>query len=156
MKVYSLSQLQKLPVTLDDAWNYFATPLNLPEIIPSYLDFTMLEDHGLEKMYAGQIIQYRLRPILRIPMYWVTEITVVQEKKYFVDEQRYGPYALWHHAHFFKEIPGGVEMRDLVHYKLPLGILGKCMHAIVVRKQLQGIFEYRREVLEKKFGKISR
>jgi ligand-binding SRPBCC domain-containing protein len=155
MKVYTLSQLQKLPVSLDEAWDYFSSPLNLPDIIPGYLHFEILGDYGSEKMYTGQIIQYRLKPIFQVPVYWVTEITAVQDKKYFIDEQRYGPYGFWHHQHFFREIPGGVEMKDIVHYKLPFGILGKLMHEIIVKKQLQGIFQYRREVLKKKFGEMS-
>jgi len=112
----------------------------------------MLGDYGSQKMYAGQIIQYRLKPLLQIPGLLGDRNYSRRREEYFVDEQRYGPYSFWHHEHFFKEISGGVEMNDIVHYKLPFGILGKFMHAILVGRQLQGIFEYRKEVLEKRFG----
>ncbi|MCG7858958.1 SRPBCC family protein, partial [Flavihumibacter sediminis] len=95
------------------------------------------------KMYPGQIIEYTVKPLFGIPLYWMTEITHVEEGKYFVDEQRFGPYSLWHHQHHFREVPGGVEMTDIVHYKIPLWILGDIANALFVRKQLQGIFDYR-------------
>lgn len=105
-----------------------------------------------EKMYAGQVISYIVKPVAGIPMRWITEITHVNEPNYFVDEQRSGPYAFWHHKHFLKEIPGGVEMRDLIHYTLPLGPLGWIANNLFVKKQLQDIFLYRKMVLEELFG----
>lgn len=104
-------------------------------------------------MYAGQIITYRVSPVLGIPLFWMTEITHVREGEYFVDEQRKGPYAMWHHQHFFKPIPGGVEMTDIVNYELPLGILGDIAHLLFVKKQVEGIFEYRVKALEDRFGR---
>ncbi|MCW3113213.1 MAG: hypothetical protein JWR18_1609 [Segetibacter sp.] len=104
-------------------------------------------------MYAGQIIEYTVKPILGIPLYWMTEITHVDEGKYFVDEQRFGPYSLWHHQHHFKEVSGGVEMTDLVHYKLPFWILGDLANALFVSKQLREIFDFRYKTVEEKFGK---
>ena len=106
------------------------------------------------KMYAGQIIHYNVTPILGIKMQWVTEITHVEPLKFFVDEQRYGPYSFWHHKHFIKEIEGGVEMEDIVHYKLPMGILGQLAHPIVVKPKLQKIFEFRRAKLIELFGEL--
>lgn len=119
------------------------------------MNFEVLSNSNSDKMYPGQIITYYVRPLLNIKLFWMTEITHVQENKYFVDEQRFGPYALWHHSHFFKEVPGGVEMRDQVYYKLPFGFLGNLVHALFVKKQLTGIFSYRRQVLEKRFGKLN-
>lgn len=104
------------------------------------------------RMFAGQLIQYTIRPILGIPTKWVTEITHVENGRYFVDEQRFGPYALWHHKHFFSEIPGGVEMEDIVDYKMPLGILGQLVHPILVQPKLAEIFEFRRQKLSALFG----
>ncbi len=104
-------------------------------------------------MYAGQVITYKVKPLLRIPMFWMTEITHVEEAKYFVDEQRFGPYALWHHQHHFKEVQGGVEMLDIIHYKLPFGPLGSLVNFLFVRKQLKGIFDYRFRYLEDHFGR---
>jgi ligand-binding SRPBCC domain-containing protein len=154
MGSYSLKKVQRLPISLDEAWDFFSSPRNLKEITPAYMGFTILSNSDSEKMYAGQIITYKVRPVLGIPLFWMTEITHVEDKKYFVDEQRFGPYALWHHAHFFKAIEGGVEMTDLVNYKLPLGFLGNIAHAVFAKKQLEGIFDYRVKVLDEKFGKM--
>ena len=105
-------------------------------------------------MFPGQIIEYIVTPVLGIKTKWVTEITHVQESKYFVDEQRFGPYALWHHKHFVKEIEGGVEMEDIVHYKLPLGFIGELAHPFLVKPKLDEIFSYRTKKLEELFGKM--
>jgi ligand-binding SRPBCC domain-containing protein len=116
--------------------------------------FKVLSDPAfLKKMYTGQVITYTVQPILSIPLFWMTEITHVQDKEFFVDEQRVGPYALWHHQHHFKSIDGGVEMTDLVHYQLPLGFLGDVAHWLFVKKQLTGVFDYRWKKLEEIFGK---
>ena len=154
MSHYVLKRIQKLPITLEQAWDYFSSPNNLAEITPSYMGFEVLSNSESEKMYPGQIITYYVKPVMGIKIFWMTEITHVAHQQYFVDEQRFGPYALWHHTHFFKAIPGGVEMRDQVHYKLPFGFLGAIAHALFVKKQLEGIFAYRNEVMEKKFGKF--
>jgi hypothetical protein len=103
-------------------------------------------------MYAGQIIEYTVKPLLGIPLYWMTEITHVQEGAYFVDEQRFGPYIMWHHQHHFKEVTGGVMMTDIVHYKIPLGFLGDIAHWLFVKKQLQGIFDFRFKAVIDKWG----
>ncbi|HRF27457.1 MAG TPA: SRPBCC family protein, partial [Ferruginibacter sp.] len=98
------------------------------------------------------IIEYKVSPVLDIPLYWMTEIKHVEDQKFFVDEQRFGPYALWHHQHHFKSIPGGVEMTDIVHYKIPFWVLGDLAHTLFVRNQLKKIFDYRFEQVEKIFG----
>jgi ligand-binding SRPBCC domain-containing protein len=152
MSSYSLKTVQKLPLTLEQAWDFFSSPHNLKEITPAEMDFTILSDSGATKMYAGQIITYKVKPMLGIPVFWMTEITHVKDHDYFIDEQRFGPYALWHHSHFFKAIPGGVEMTDLVHYKLPLGFLGRFGHWLFIKKKLHNIFKHRYTALEQKFG----
>jgi ligand-binding SRPBCC domain-containing protein len=151
MGSYTLKRTQRLPIDLDQAWDFFSSPHNLQDITPAYMNFQILSDQ--ERMYAGQIIRYHVSPILGIPLFWMTEITHVKDKQYFVDEQRFGPYALWHHKHFFKAIPGGIEMTDLLDYKLPLGFLGNIAHALFVRRQIESIFEYRNKVLTERFGK---
>ncbi len=151
MKIYTLKSKQKLPITLDQAWDFFSDPMNLNTITPDDMGFKTLSGAD-RKMYPGQVIQYIVTPLLGIPMKWVTEITHVIDKEYFVDEQRFGPYALWHHKHFFKEIPGGVEMEDIVDYKLPMGILGELMHPVLVRPRLEQIFAYRTKKLVELFG----
>jgi ligand-binding SRPBCC domain-containing protein len=103
-------------------------------------------------MYPGQIIEYKVRPLLQIPVYWMTEITHVEDKQFFVDEQRFGPYSLWHHQHHFLTVPGGVEMTDIVHYKIPFWFLGDLANRLMIRKKLKEIFEYRFKAVEEKFG----
>ncbi len=103
-------------------------------------------------MYAGQLIEYRVAPVLGIPLYWMTEITHVVEGKYFIDEQRFGPYTLWHHQHHFRAVDGGVEMTDLIHYKIPLGIIGRVANMLFVRQKLNDIFNYRYEKVKELFG----
>ena len=152
MSSYTLKTVQRLPISLDEAWEFFSSPRNLKEITPAYMNFRVLTNSDSEKMFAGQIITYKVSPLLGIPMFWMTEITHVKDREYFIDEQRFGPYALWHHKHFFKEIPGGVEMTDFLDYKLPLGILGNIAHALFVKKQIASIFEYRYKILEERFG----
>jgi ligand-binding SRPBCC domain-containing protein len=151
MKIYTLKSKQKLPITLEQAWDFFSDPMNLNTITPDDMGFKTLSGAD-RKMYPGQVIQYIVTPLLGIPMKWVTEITHVIDKEYFVDEQRFGPYALWHHKHFFKEIPGGVEMEDIVDYKLPMGVLGELMHPVLVRPRLEQIFAYRTKKLVELFG----
>jgi ligand-binding SRPBCC domain-containing protein len=143
-----------MPVSLAQAWDFFSSPANLQTITPPYMGFTIISQHHGDKMYPGQIIEYKVKPLLGIPLYWMTEITHVQEERFFVDEQRFGPYSLWHHQHHFKAIEGGVEMTDIVHYKLPLWWLGDLANALFVKKQLAGIFEYRKKKVEEMFGKF--
>ncbi len=153
MKIYTFHAKQNLPITLDQAWEFMSNPKNLKVITPDYMGFKTLS--GDEKaMFSGQIIQYTVTPVLGIPTKWVTEITHMVEKHYFVDEQRFGPYALWHHKHFLKEIPGGVEMEDIIDYKIPLGILGQMVHPILVKPKLNEIFDYRRNKLIELFGEF--
>jgi len=153
--VYRLKKIQNLPITIKEAWNFFSNPSNLKEITPSYMGFKILE--GADKdMFPGQIIKYIVKPLFGIPLRWVTEITHVERESYFVDEQRYGPYKLWHHKHFFKKIKDGVEMIDIVDYRLPFGILGRMAHPLFIKKKLNQIFDYRYKVLENKFGIINK
>jgi ligand-binding SRPBCC domain-containing protein len=152
-KVYSLKTIQTIPVSLTQAWDFFSSPANLQAITPSNMGFNIISKHHGDKMYAGQIIEYKVSPVLGIPIYWMTEITHVEDKKHFIDEQRFGPYSLWHHQHHFKEVPGGTEMTDIVHYKLPFWFLGDVAHSLFVKKQLQHIFDYRFKKVEEIFGK---
>ena len=153
MKIYTLHTKQNLPISIETAWEFLSSPKNLKIITPDYMGFKTLSGDEKE-MFAGQIIQYIVTPVLGIPMKWVTEITHVVYKKYFVDEQRFGPYALWHHKHFLKEIPGGVEMEDIVDYKVPMGILGQMAHPFLVKPKLKEIFDYRRAKLIELFGEF--
>lgn len=151
MKIYSLHTVQKLPIKMNEAWDFLSDPKNLKTITPDYMGFDILSGAD-RKMYPGQIIQYIVTPVAGIPTKWVTEITHVKEGEYFVDEQRFGPYALWHHKHFIKPIANGVEMEDIVDYKLPFGILGRLAHPILVKPKLKEIFDYRFKKLIELFG----
>ncbi len=153
MKIYQLHKILKLPISIDVAWDFLSSPKNLKTITPDYMSFDILSKID-KPMYAGQIIQYIVTPVLGIKTKWVTEITHVVDKHYFVDEQRFGPYTLWHHKHFIKEIKGGVEMEDIIDYKVPFGILGQLVHPILVKPKLDEIFNYRQEKLIEIFGKF--
>lgn len=155
MKIYTLHTRQRLPISLEKAWEFFSRPANLKTITPDYMGFDIIS--GADRpMYPGQIIQYTVSPVAGIKTRWVTEITHVRDKAYFVDEQRFGPYALWHHKHFLKEIPGGVEMEDIVDYKLPFGLLGQWIHPILIAPKLKEIFAYRQKKLVELFGEFNK
>lgn len=153
MKLYKIHSKQKLPITKEEAWAFLSDPKNLKVITPPYMGF-IIKSGSDRPMYAGQLIEYTVTPLFGIKTSWVTEITQVKTNDYFIDEQRFGPYSLWHHQHFIHEIEGGVEMEDIVHYKLPLGFLGEWAHPFLVQLKLDEIFEYRKHALEKRFGKL--
>lgn len=154
-RIYSLKVVQIIPTTLSIAWDFFSKPDNLKEITPVYMGFAIRSKHRGDRMYAGQLIENTVKPILGIPLYWMTEITHVEEGKYFIDEQRYGPYSFWHHQHHFKVVEKGIEMTDIVHYKIPFWFIGDIMNAVVVKTQLQKIFNYRKHKVEQLFGIVS-
>jgi len=135
-----------------EVWDFISSPANLKKITPSYMGFDITSGDLPEKMYPGMIISYRVKPLFGIRMNWVTEITHVSEGRYFVDEQRSGPYAMWHHAHFIEPVDGGVLMKDIVSYRPPFGFLGVIANRMLIRRQLKEIFDYRFAALEKKFG----
>jgi ligand-binding SRPBCC domain-containing protein len=143
MKVYKKETVQYVNATLDECWTFFSSPGNLEKITPKNMGF-QITDFDNQAMYAGQIIQYTVSPLLGLKLRWVTEITQVKDKTYFIDEQRFGPYSLWHHKHFFEATSnGGVKMTDVVHYALPFGLLGRVMNRLVVKNKLKEIFSYR-------------
>ncbi|WP_462265018.1 SRPBCC family protein [Mucilaginibacter sp.] len=153
MKTYHLQWEQTMPISLAEAWDFFSSPLNLAKITPPQMKFVITSDYTAQtKMYAGMIITYKVSPLLGIKFNWMTEITHVQDKVYFVDEQRFGPYALWHHQHHFKEVPGGVQMTDILDYAIPYGIIGRLSNKLLVGKQIDQIFNYRNQAIIKMFG----
>jgi ligand-binding SRPBCC domain-containing protein len=152
MATHSLKSVQKIPATLEQIWGFFADPSNLNRITPAHMKFRVISRHHGNSIYAGQIFEYKVSPLLNIPMYWMTEITHVVPDQYFVDEQRKGPYSFWQHQHHFKLIEGGVEMTDIVHYKNPLGFLGNIANEIFIKNKLKQIFLHRYEMVEKEFG----
>ncbi|MBC2846186.1 SRPBCC family protein [Winogradskyella flava] len=152
MKIYTLHKCQKLPITLDEAWSFLCDPSNLSKLTPSEMNMAIVS--GADRpMFAGQVLQYSVTPLPGFKTKWVSEITQYEDKKYFVDDQLYGPYAFWHHKHFVHEIEGGVEMEDIIDYKVPFGILGQLVHPFLVKPKLEQIFDYRTKKLEELFGK---
>lgn len=143
MKLYILEREQFLAIRKETAWSFFSSPKNLPKITPDYLSFKITSSFKMDKMYPGQIITYIVKPILGIPLRWATEISQVDEGKFFIDEQRFGPYSFWHHQHWFEEKDGGILMKDVVHYGLPFGFLGRIAHSLFVKRMLNAIFDYR-------------
>jgi len=153
MAFYQFIKEQKINASIDEIWEFISSPRNLKKITPEYMGFDITSGDPPEKMYPGMIISYKVSPLLGIKMTWVTEITHVREKEYFVDEQRIGPYSMWHHEHKIEAIEGGVLMHDIISYRPPFGILGTLANRLFIRKQLEEIFNYRREVLEGIFEK---
>lgn len=151
--MHQLKSVQKVPITLDEAWEFFSSPKNLKVMTPEDLNLVPIGELP-EKMYPGQFIKYKVKPVLGIPLTWVTEITQVREREFFVDEQRVGPYKIWHHQHHFREIDGGVEMTDIIDYLLPLGPIGVFTEWLFVGNQIKGIFEFRRKKLIELYGEF--
>jgi len=150
LKIYQYKAKQFLPINISEAWEFFSNPNNLPKITPPWLNFEVTSQLD-NKMYAGMIITYLVRPLLKIPATWVTEITHVSVPNYFVDEQRFGPYKFWHHQHIFKEVKNGIEMEDIVSYGVPLGAIGSIINSLIISKKIKSIFEFRTQVLNKIF-----
>ena len=149
--IYTLKVVQDLKTNLNEAWAFFSNPKNLSKITPKEMGFNITSETP-EFMFEGQIISYKVSPILGIKLNWVTEITHVKDNLFFVDEQRFGPYTMWHHEHHFEEIEGMIRMTDKVSFKVPFGFLGRLLVAILVKPQLKKIFNYRFEILEKKYN----
>lgn len=144
---------QSLPVSLETIWQFLTDPHNLEVLTPPEMGMVTLSQH-LQPIYPGQIITYHISPILNLKMSWVTEITQVRDLKYFVDEQRFGPYKFWHHQHLITEIDGGVELTDIIHYKMPLGFIGRMVHPFLVEPKLNDLFKYRKQQLILRFGEF--
>jgi ligand-binding SRPBCC domain-containing protein len=147
----TLIQKQFLPISIDKAWDFFATPNNLNAVTPKELDFHILTKVP-EKMYEGLMIAYSLKPMLQIPVHWVTEVTHIKEHDYFVDEQRKGPYAIWHHEHHFEAKDGGVLMTDVLHYDIGLSFLGWVAGKLFVHRKVREIFAFRFQKLKETFN----
>ena len=155
MAYYQLIKKQNIPASIDEIWDFISSPSNLKEITPKHMGFEVTGNTGKGQMYPGMIITYKVSPLLGIKLNWVTEITHVKDKEYFVDEQRIGPYTMWHHEHKIEPIAGGIMMTDIVTYQPPMGILGAIANTLFIKKQLEEIFCYRTVALENIFGKFT-
>ncbi|WP_038528947.1 SRPBCC family protein [Formosa agariphila] len=152
MAVYQFKREQFFNQSIDVLWEFISSPKNLKTITPDYMGFDIVSKDLPNAMYEGMIINYKVSPVLGIKTTWVTEITHVKNKHYFVDEQRVGPYKIWHHQHFLEETNGGTLMKDIVTYQPPFGILGVLANSIMIKHKLNEIFEYRNTVLNELFG----
>lgn len=153
MKIYTLNFEQRIPITLEEAWNFFSSPTNLSKITPSKMEFRITSEYSEDqKMYPGILVSYIITPLAGIKMNWLTEITHIKEKEYFIDEQRFGPYVLWHHQHHFEEITGGVYMKDILTYAIPYGFIGRIANNLIVENKIEEIFKFRKSAIEKLFG----
>jgi ligand-binding SRPBCC domain-containing protein len=150
MKIYQIKSKQVLSMTLEESWDFFSDPGNLSKITPPWLNLKITSDLP-DKMYEGMIITYKVYPFLGIPSNWVTEITHMKERQFFIDEQRFGPYKFWHHQHHFNEVEEGIEMTDIVNYALPLDPFSRPLNGLIVRKKVEEIFAFREDVLKNLF-----
>ena len=154
MKVYNLNRVQLLPVSVEAAWAFFSSAKNLSKITPAEMGFVIRTKLNDDPIFEGMKIEYTVKPILNIPMRWVTLIGKVNAPYQFTDSQLKGPYALWEHTHTFEAVPGGVKMTDDVKYAMPMGILGNIAHTVAIRKQLEHIFDFRKKALDTYFGEL--
>tara|TARA_B100001996_G_C18559265_1_gene553948 strand:+ start:415 stop:894 length:480 start_codon:yes stop_codon:yes gene_type:complete len=150
-KHFQFSSVQYLNSDIKSVWEFASSPKNLKQITPDYMLFNITSENQ-DKMYPGMIISYQVAPILKLKLNWVTEITHVIENNFFVDEQKIGPYALWHHQHLFEVVDKRVKMTDIVTYKPPFGFIGRLANTLFIEKQIKSIFEYRRIKMHQLFN----
>ena len=152
MKIYEKRWEILIPKSIEEIWDFFSRPENLNDMTPKDMQFRILTDIADQEMYEGMIIQYKVSPMLNIQLNWCTEITNIKDQSYFIDQQRFGPYTLWHHQHHFKAVEHGTLMTDILHYAIPLGLLGRFANWLFVGKGVEEIFDYRAGVIREKFG----
>lgn len=151
MGFYQFKKTQVINASLEVVWEFISDPANLKKITPDYMGFDITSKDVPSKMYAGMIISYRVSPLFGIKTTWVTEITHLKENSYFVDEQRVGPYKIWHHQHMIQPTEKGTLMTDIVSYQPPLGFLGSIANELIIKGKLNEIFEYRTKALDEIF-----
>lgn len=147
MGFYQFRRTQTINSPIEEIWDFISSPKNLKNITPDYMGFDITSENIPSKMYEGMIISYNVSPLFGINTTWVTEIVHLKENSYFVDEQRVGPYKLWHHQHFLESTDNGTLMTDIVSYQPPLGILGSLANKMIIKKKLNEIFDYRTKAL---------
>lgn len=149
--IYQFKTEQWLPISVQEAWRFFSSPMNLSLITPPELQLKVLTKMNETSIYNGMMIDYTVKPIMNIPLKWKTRIGEVKEGKHFMDKQLKGPYKLWEHSHMFQEQDGGVLMTDIVNYQLPFGLIGRIAHRLFVRSKIVHIFDYRKKILNQMF-----
>ena len=154
MALHNLTYVQKIPVTLDEAWAFFSSPGNFVRITPPEMMVTITSGKEEQSIYPGMVITYTLYPFMMIPVRWETEIVSVNKPFFFEDMQNSGPYEYWHHKHTFKEIQGGVEMTDSLQYSLPMSLFGEIVNTLIVSMRLAEVFNYRKKRIEELLGQM--
>lgn len=152
MAFYQFHTEQLVKAPKEKVWDFISSPANLKTITPDYMGFDITTPDLQDKMYAGMIISYKVSPLFGIKMNWLTEITQIIEGEYFIDEQRVGPYALWHHQHRLEEVPEGTLMKDIVTYAPPFGFLGRIANGMMIKRKLKEIFNYREKAVKEYFN----
>ncbi|MEQ9064480.1 MAG: SRPBCC family protein [Vicingaceae bacterium] len=152
MAFYQFKAFQQIPSSIEKVWDFISSPANLKVITPDYMGFDITSEDLPNKMYPGMIISYKVSPLMGIKTNWVTEITQVRDKEFFIDEQRVGPYALWHHQHHIEANSSGVLMKDIVSYQPPFGFIGAIANSLIIEKKLKEIFDYRQVAIIERFG----
>tara|TARA_B100000963_G_scaffold230103_1_gene200715 strand:- start:188 stop:649 length:462 start_codon:yes stop_codon:yes gene_type:complete len=143
---------QLIKTDIESLWDFMSSPKNLDRITPKEMKFNIKSKNKDQKMYEGMIITYTVTPLLNIPLNWVTEITHIKKNKYFVDEQRLGPYKMWHHEHIFEEKDNGILMTDIITYAPPMGVLGDIANKLFINKKVHNIFNYRKKIIDQIFN----
>lgn len=158
MKVTQWTASQKVNGNIEEVWSFFSNPANLDQLTPKEVNFSIQSISGEGSMYPGMLVQYRIRPFKWLPInfFWVAEIKQVQKHIRFIDEQRYGPFAFWYHEHAFEIVDGGVMVKDILHYRVPLGFIGKIIDRLVIRLAIKRIFNTRTEILHEYFQNLKK
>jgi ligand-binding SRPBCC domain-containing protein len=144
MGLNTLTFRQCIPVSIEEAWEFFSDPANLARITPPEMFFRITSGTAGQQIYEGMLITYTLYPFMMLPVQWETEITKVDRPFLFEDRQKSGPYGSWRHRHQFREIPGGIEMTDRIDYSMPFGVFGDLVNALIVSRRLEEVFAYRK------------
>jgi ligand-binding SRPBCC domain-containing protein len=152
MSVNRLIYTQKISAAIEEVWDFFADPMNLVFITPQEMHMRITNEGTIGRLQKGMIISYKLFPFFDFPVKWSTRITHVDRPRGFEDEQEEGPYEFWHHRHVFKEVPGGVEVTDIIEYKIPFGLFGKMLDMLLIQSRLEYVFAYRRRKIGEIFG----
>ena len=150
MRTHRLEREQRLDHPIDQVFEFFSRASNLEQITPAWLSFAVLTPEPIE-MHVGALIEYRLR-VHRVPLRWVSRIEEWEPGRGFADRQLRGPYRLWHHRHTFEPADGGTIVRDQVDYALPFGRLGELAHPLFVSRDIESIFEYRHQAVDRLLG----
>jgi ligand-binding SRPBCC domain-containing protein len=151
MEIYYYKTEQLLPTDMNTAWDFFSSAKNLARITPPELDFNIVTQLDNKDIYQGMLIDYTVTPLFGIRFHLQTEIWKIKKPEMFIDKQLKGPYKIWEHTHRFVQKGKGVLMKDEVKYVLPFGFIGTMVHSLIVRKKIERIFNYRKEVLNKIF-----